>query len=101
MYRLLVREHHHQRASRRNQSLPAGHWSCWRTMECMALVTPANLIAALLTLIPFLFVAFLPQFAASRVRALPTAAQLASPALLCIPYVLVTCAAGFFRWQWL
>jgi hypothetical protein len=67
----------------------------------MALVTPANLIAALLTLIPFLFVAFFPQFAASRVRALPTAAQLASPALLCIPYVLVTCAAGFFRWQWL
>ncbi|MGA9062177.1 MAG: CPBP family intramembrane glutamic endopeptidase [Terracidiphilus sp.] len=63
--------------------------------------TPANIVAALLTLLPFLAAAFFPQAIAARVRAFPVWAQLASPAFLCIPYVLVACAAGIFRVQWL
>ena len=63
--------------------------------------TPANIAAALLTLLPYLGVAFFPQAIAARVRSLPLWAQLTSPALLCIPYLLVACSAGIFRWQWL
>jgi hypothetical protein len=70
-------------------------------MELMHLATPANLFAAALTLIPFLAVAFFPEWAAARVRALPQWTQLASPVLLCIPYISVACGAGFFRWHWL
>ena len=72
-----------------------------QSTEWMQLVTPANLAAALLTLIPYLAVAFFPSAAAARVRALPMWAQLASPAALCIPYLLVACGAGIFHWGWL
>jgi len=61
--------------------------------------TTVNIVAALLTLIPFLFVGFFPQWAA-RIRRLPIWAQLAGPAALCIPYVLVACGDGIFRWNW-
>jgi membrane protease YdiL (CAAX protease family) len=70
-------------------------------MDVYALITPANLIAALLALAPFLAVAFFPQQASGRTRALPLWAQLASPAALCLPYLLVACAGGVFRWGWL
>jgi uncharacterized protein len=63
-------------------------------------ITPANLAAALLTLFPFLAVAFFPRFALARVRALPHAVRLFGPALLCIPYILVTVPAGSFHWAW-
>ena len=63
--------------------------------------TPANIAAALLALLPYLSVAFFPQAIAARVRSLPLWAQLTSPVLLCIPYLLVACSAGVFRWQWL
>lgn len=64
------------------------------------LITAPNLIAALLTLVPYLAAAFFPSAACGMVRKLPLWAQLVSPALLCVPYVLVTCAAGDFRWRW-
>ncbi len=67
----------------------------------MRLVTPANLIAALLTLVPYLVAAFFPRAVAARVRALPVWAQLVCPAALCVPYALVACGAGVFRWGWL
>lgn len=67
--------------------------------DAATLVTPANLLAALLTLLPFLGVAFFPRFAQERVAALPHAAKLLGPALLCIPYLLVTIPAGGFHWQ--
>jgi len=70
------------------------------TMEWMHFVTPANLVAAVLTLIPFLTFAFFPQAAATRVQALPLWARLTSPALLSVPYLLVACGAGIFRWEW-
>lgn len=73
-------------------------------MESMAeaahLITPSNLIAALVTLVPFLAVAFFPDAIAARVRTLPLWMQLLSPAALCLPYVLVAMAAGIFRWGW-
>jgi hypothetical protein len=64
------------------------------------MITPSNLIAALLTLAPFLAAAFFPQWAAGRARSLPVWAQLLSPAALCVPYVLVAAAGGVFRWGW-
>jgi hypothetical protein len=69
-------------------------------MEKMALITPVNLAAGLLTLVPYLAVAFFPDAAAARVRALPVWARLACPAALSIPYALVACGAGVFRWGW-
>ena len=63
-------------------------------------ITPANVAAALLTLIPFLWTAFCPQTAVARVNALPLALKLFGPALLCIPYILVAASAGDFHWQW-
>jgi membrane protease YdiL (CAAX protease family) len=70
-------------------------------MEVAAMITPANLIAALLTLTPFLVVAFFPLWAVGRVRVLPVWAQLLSPAALCVPYLIVAVAGGIFRWSWL
>lgn len=67
----------------------------------MALLTPINLIAALLTLIPYLAVAFFPRFVAARVRTLPRWARYFGPAALAIPYLLVASGAGIFRWGWL
>ncbi|HEY1766132.1 MAG TPA: CPBP family intramembrane glutamic endopeptidase [Terracidiphilus sp.] len=64
------------------------------------LLTAPNLLAAVLTLIPLLAVAFFPEFAARQVRRLPLWAQLLGPVALSIPYVLVVCGAGMFRWGW-
>jgi len=69
-------------------------------MEEMALITPVNVIAALLTLVPYLAVAFFPDFAAARVRALPVWTRFVCPAALSIPYLLVASGAGMFRWGW-
>ena len=63
--------------------------------------TPANSIATLLTLIPFLGAAFFPQRVAGWMRKFPVWAQILCPAVLSVPYVLVTCAAGDFRWGWM
>lgn len=63
-------------------------------------ITAPNVIAALLTLIPYLGAAFFPAATCGAVRKLPLWAQLACPCLLSIPYVLVTDAAGDFRWSW-
>ena len=65
-----------------------------------SLITAPNVIAALLTLAPFLAAAFFPQTAINQPRKLPIRAQLACPAVLCVPYVLVAGAAGVFRWGW-
>ncbi|MGH9600030.1 MAG: CPBP family glutamic-type intramembrane protease [Terracidiphilus sp.] len=62
--------------------------------------TAPNLIAAVLTLAPFLAAAFFPRVC-TLPRRLPVWAQLACPVVLCAPYVLVTGAAGDFCWGWL
>lgn len=64
------------------------------------LITPANVVAALFTLLPYLAPAFFPAFVRARVDVLPQAVKLLSPALLSIPYVLVTVTAGSFHWEW-
>lgn len=65
------------------------------------MITPANLVAALLNLIPYLAVGFFPQAVTARASKLPAWTQLALPVLFCVPYVLVACAAGILRLQWL
>lgn len=64
------------------------------------MVTPTNVVAALLLLAPYLGVAFFPAAAGRGVSRLPRWAQIACPALLAIPYLGVTVAAGDFRWGW-
>ncbi len=64
------------------------------------MVTPANVIAALLTLIPLFAAAFFPRAVGGSARRLPAWAQLLLPAVLSVPYALVTVAAGEFRWAW-
>jgi uncharacterized protein len=53
-------------------------------------------VAAVLTLAPFLFAAFWP-LGAHRV---PTVVRIVRPAVLCIPYTLVAISYGQFRWSW-
>lgn len=64
------------------------------------MITPANIAAAVLLLIPYLAAGFLPRSTVAWVRSLPLWAQLALPAAFCIPYVLVNEGAGTFRWGW-
>jgi membrane protease YdiL (CAAX protease family) len=64
------------------------------------MITPANSIAALLTLIPLLGAAFFGPTLAGWVRRLPAWAQILSPAALSLIYVLVASGAGAFRWSW-
>ena len=64
------------------------------------MVTPANIVAAVLLLIPYFAAAFFPRVTLRFVSLLPLTAQLAVPALLSIPYALVTTAAHDFRWSW-
>ena len=66
-----------------------------------SLFTPLNLIAAVLTLVPFLAVAFFPQNMLTRVRTLPVSVQLICPLALCVPYLFVALGTHFFQWQWL
>lgn len=64
------------------------------------LLTAPNLIAALLTLVPYFAAAFFPDASMRMVRRLPLWAQLVCPSLLSIPYILVTGTAHDFRWSW-
>lgn len=59
------------------------------------------IVAALLALAPYLTAAFLPGRVARWVSAMPCWAQIGAPCLLCVPYALVTVAAGDFAWGWL
>jgi membrane protease YdiL (CAAX protease family) len=62
--------------------------------------TPANSIAALLTLIPLLAAAFFAASVDRWVQRLPVWVRLFCPSVLSVPYALVTCAAGTFHWGW-
>jgi hypothetical protein len=61
---------------------------------------PLIIIAAVLALVPYLTSAFFPARASGIARRLPLWAQIAAPALLAIPYVLVSLAAGTFNPYW-
>jgi membrane protease YdiL (CAAX protease family) len=64
------------------------------------MITPVNIAAALLLLVPYLAVAFFPGRLVDVVGRVPNWVQFACPALLAVPYVLVTAAAGDFNWGW-
>jgi hypothetical protein len=64
------------------------------------MVTLANVVAALLLLIPYFAVAFFPHAALRGVSSLPVKVQLGLPVALSLPYILVTTGAGDFRWAW-
>jgi hypothetical protein len=69
-------------------------------MEWMQFVVPANVIAAVLALIPYAAAAFFPGATAARIRTLPWWARFAAPLFLCVPYALVASNGHVFRWGW-
>ena len=64
------------------------------------LTQPAVALAALLTLAPFLSAGFLPR-SLEWARRLPLVLRILAPALLGVPYTLVSVSTGVFRWGWL
>jgi uncharacterized protein len=64
------------------------------------LLHPLIGFAALLTVLPFFVAAFCPQ-TLQLVQRLPLRLRILAPALLCLPYVLVSASNGRFRWAWL
>lgn len=58
-------------------------------------------IAAGLALIPLLAAAFFGERIAERARKPMAWVWMVQPAVLCVPYVLVSCASDMFRWKWL
>jgi membrane protease YdiL (CAAX protease family) len=70
-------------------------------MDPATLFNPAIACAALLTLTPLFLAGFFAQSVCRRLHALPRAVQLAAPALLCVPYALVSVSSGVFQWAWL
>jgi hypothetical protein len=56
-------------------------------------------IAAVLTLLPFLVAAFWARIVPVAER-LPLAVRIVLPAVLCVPYVMVAVSYGRFRWGW-
>jgi uncharacterized protein len=62
-------------------------------------IPAAVVVAALLTLLPFLFAAFWPLNVQAAQR-LPLVVRIVRPAVLCIPYVMVAVSYGEFRWSW-
>jgi len=69
-------------------------------MQWHTLITASNVIAAILALTPYFAAAFFPDQLSHLVRTLPRWARISLPALLCVPYILVTQATGDFRWHW-
>src|SRR3984957_1702362 len=64
------------------------------------LLHPLIGFAALLTLVPFFAAAFCPQTLQLPQR-LPLRLRILAPAILGLPYTLVSVSSGLFRWEWL
>src|SRR5271170_6345278 len=62
--------------------------------------TLPNIFAAILTLIPFLSAAFFGDALRKKIQPLPTPIRLLLPAILCLPYLIVSTAASSFLWDW-
>jgi len=56
-------------------------------------------VAALLTLLPFLFAAFWPLSVQAAQR-VPIAVRIVRPGVLCVPYLIVAISYGQFQWSW-
>jgi hypothetical protein len=61
---------------------------------------PAVALAAVLTLVPFFAAAFCPR-SLEFVRQWPVLLRILGPALLALPYALVSVSNGIFHWTWL
>jgi membrane protease YdiL (CAAX protease family) len=59
-----------------------------------------TLLAAVLTLLPFLAAAFCPRNLPGLAGRLPLSVRLFAPAVLCVPYILVSRSYNTFRWGW-
>jgi membrane protease YdiL (CAAX protease family) len=59
----------------------------------------AVVVAAVLTLLPFLFAAF-SRFDVRATQRLPAVVRIVRPAVLCVPYAMVAISYGQFRWGW-
>lgn len=70
-------------------------------MDWHSYITAANVTAAVLVLAPYIASAFFPDRVRGLVRRLPLAPRVLLPAVLSVPYLLVTYSTGDFRWQWL
>ncbi|WP_353064231.1 CPBP family intramembrane metalloprotease [Tunturibacter psychrotolerans] len=62
--------------------------------------TLPNIFAAILTLIPFLCVAFSGDAFRKQIQGSPTPIRLLLPAILCLPYLIVSKATSTFLWDW-
>jgi len=58
-------------------------------------------IAAILALLPYLAAAFFGDWMTRSSPKLPYPVRILRPAVLCVPYLLVSISAGNFRWHWL
>jgi len=65
------------------------------------MLTLPIVIAAILVLLPYLAAAFFGEQFAKSGSNLSRATRLFSPAVLCVPYLLISIWAGNFRWYWL
>src|SRR3984957_9903694 len=61
---------------------------------------PWIVFAAVLTLVPYLAAAFFPR-SLQLAQQLPVRLRILAPALLGLPYALVSVSSGLFRWEWL
>jgi len=68
-------------------------------MLCM-LSHPSVAVAALLTFVPFFWAGFCPR-SLERTLHCPLWLRILAPALLGLPYALVSRSSGLFRWTWL
>src|ERR1700734_2841512 len=64
------------------------------------LLHPSIGLATLLTLVPFFAAAFCPR-SLQLTQRLPLRLRILAPALLGLPYALVSASTGLFRWTWL
>ncbi len=62
--------------------------------------SPPVVIAACITLLPFLAAAFFPDLVARHNETLPSGVRILLPTVLFVPYAMVAGSAGSFRWGW-
>lgn len=66
----------------------------------MPIFGPVIVFAGILALLPYLLAAFLPHRVSGSARRLPKWAQIAAPALLVIPYLVIALSVGTFSPLW-
>jgi membrane protease YdiL (CAAX protease family) len=70
-------------------------------MNFVPVLRPAAVVASVLILAPMLGAAFFPAQTNTLAQRVPRAARITCPALLCLPYALLSSSFGIFRWGWL